>query len=128
MTTYSVPAIVLSVDKSKNTCEVEPLDGSADFVDVPLQADKGKGMVLYPVIGSVVIVSMLDKDSAFVSMVSEVELIDFQTQNESLKTLIEDLIAAIKAITVTTPSGPSGTPVNFAQFDSIKTRLSKLFK
>lgn len=43
----------------------------------------------------------------------------------TLKGLLEETMDAIKAITVPTPSGPSGTPVNFAQFDSIKARLQQ---
>ena len=41
-----------------------------------------------------------------------------------LKTKLEELIDAIKAITVPTPAGPSGTPNNFVDFDAIKTDLS----
>lgn len=41
-----------------------------------------------------------------------------------LKTKLEELIDAIKAITVPTPAGPSGTPNNAVQFDTIKGDLS----
>lgn len=125
---YCALATVLSVDKSANTCDVEPLDNTAELVEVRLQAGNGKGLVMYPVVGSVVVVSFFSRDDAYVSLVSEVELFDIQTQNESLKAIITDLCSAIKTLTVTTPSGPSGTPINFAQFDTITNRLNNLFK
>lgn len=125
---YSILATVTSVDKASNTCDVKPLDSTADFFDVRLQAGKGAGVVLYPAVGSVVVVSLLNKDNAFVSLFSEVELLDIQTQSESLKSVLVDLLAAIKVLTVTTPAGPSGTPVNAVSFTQLENRLNKLFK
>ena len=45
---------------------------------------------------------------------------------ENLKGLMEELIDAIKAMTVPTPAGPSGTAINFAQFDAVKNRLQEM--
>jgi len=45
---------------------------------------------------------------------------------EKLKGLMEDLITAINAMTVPTPAGPSGTPINSAQFESVKGRLQTM--
>lgn len=42
---------------------------------------------------------------------------------DTLKGIIEELIDAITAITVTTPAGPSSTPSNAPQFTSIKAKL-----
>jgi len=44
----------------------------------------------------------------------------------TLKGLLEDLIAAIKAMTVPTPAGPSGTAINAPQFDAVKNQLSTM--
>ena len=41
---------------------------------------------------------------------------------DTLKGLLDELIDAIAALTVPTGVGPSGTPVNIAQFQSIKSR------
>jgi hypothetical protein len=54
------------------------------------------------------------------------DLFTIKTSNESLKTILKDLITAIGALTVTTGVGPSGIPINKAQFDAIKTRLDNL--
>jgi hypothetical protein len=44
---------------------------------------------------------------------------------ETLKGLLGETMDAINALTVPTPAGPSGTPVNAAQFASIKARLTQ---
>jgi hypothetical protein len=54
------------------------------------------------------------------------DLFTIKTQNESLKKILSDLIDAIGALTVTTGVGPSGIPINKAQFDAIKNRLANL--
>lgn len=42
---------------------------------------------------------------------------------ETLKGIVEDIIGAITKITVPTPLGPSGIPINVAEFESIKAQL-----
>lgn len=44
----------------------------------------------------------------------------------TLKNLLERLITSIQSITVPTPVGISGTPINTAQFASIKSELGKI--
>jgi len=51
-----------------------------------------------------------------------------KNQQEDLKKLFKDLVAEIMKITVTTGTGPSGTPINIAQFQQIDLRIAKLFK
>lgn len=46
----------------------------------------------------------------------------------SLKTILLDLVKALKALTVTTPVGPSGTPINVAQFVKVENQINQLFK
>jgi len=59
--------------------------------------------------------------------VIEVEsIIKIATASESLHAILNDLITAITLITVPTPGGPSGVPVNAATFNTILTRLSNL--
>ena len=43
-----------------------------------------------------------------------------------LVSIIEELLSAIKALTVPTGTGPSGTPINFAQFDAVKNKLKNI--
>lgn len=54
--------------------------------------------------------------------------ITIKRSSESLKKIISDLIDKILLLTVTTPNGPSGTPINAADFTAIKQRLPNLFE
>ncbi|MGI9158242.1 MAG: phage baseplate assembly protein V [Saprospiraceae bacterium] len=47
---------------------------------------------------------------------------------ETLKAILTDLIDAILAETHPTGTGPSGTPINAAQYTAIKNRLPNLFQ
>jgi hypothetical protein len=124
---FSVPAKVTAVDKDQNTIDCEPLDGSADFVEVRLTAAPGKGFVLYPVVGSLVVVSFFSKDDAFVSLVSEVDTLALESQNESLLHLLSDLLDEMSRLRVTTNQGPSIEVINKPAILAIKSRLKNLF-
>jgi len=63
---------VKSVDEANFTCECEPIDGSADFFGVLLNADKKKGFVLVPKVGSFVVVTQMSETTSCVVMVSDV--------------------------------------------------------
>lgn len=49
-------------------------------------------------------------------------------KDESLKQFLSSLIDNIAAITVTTPQGPSSSPINASKITALKTELSKIFK
>jgi hypothetical protein len=129
---YSQPCTVVSVDAASKTCIVTPTNGDANR-KARLTAYNGN-LILYPVVGSFVIITYINRIDCYVAMFSEVDnfeyVIDgkftFENGDESLKGLINDLITAIKAITVTTPAGPSGLPVNIADFTAINTRFNTL--
>lgn len=55
-------------------------------------------------------------------------LVKMSTSGESMHALLKDLMAAIKAITVGTPSGTSTVPVNATTFDILTTRLDNLLQ
>ncbi|TDN38613.1 hypothetical protein E4631_24025 [Hymenobacter sp. UV11] len=124
---YSVLAKVTAVDKTNNTIDCEPLDDSAELLEVRLQAQTGKGLVLYPVVGSDVVVSFFSKDDAFVAMVSQVESVALESQNESLFQLLSDLVDEVSSLRVTTNQGPSIEVINKPAILAIKSRLKNLF-
>lgn len=68
---------VTTVDKDNITCDVKPVNGAADLLDVRLRADDGNkdGQIIYPKIGSLVLIAPVDNDRAtyFVAMFSEVD-------------------------------------------------------
>ena len=49
-----------------------------------------------------------------------------KTGSENMFTFLKDLLTYIKALTVPTPSGTSGIPINSSDFDSLITRLDNL--
>jgi hypothetical protein len=60
------------------------------------------------------------------TMVDIGSLIKIGTASESLFGLLNDLLTAIMALTVTTSTGPSSVPVNLTSFSALSTRLSNL--
>lgn len=54
--------------------------------------------------------------------------VTIKRSSESLKKIISDILDKIIAQTHPTPSGPSGPPMNVADFTVIKTRLNNLFE
>lgn len=123
---YDSLAKVTSVNGT--TVDVELLKEGLVLFDVRLTAADAKGFLITPKVGSIVMVSYMDRVNAYVTMYSEIDLYTIQNENESLKKILSDLIGAIEQMTVTTPSGPSGTPINISSFTQIKNRLDKIFK
>lgn len=143
-----VPAVVKAVDKTTASCTVEIND--LEVGEVRLQATVGnnlKGKKLYPAIDSVVLVEKIgDKGEfaiAFYSELSEVSLsvgetlfkqdingFEIRKQNETLKSILNDLVTQVKAITVlcNAPGTPSGVPSNAPAFDAITQRVNQLLK
>ena len=70
----SIPAKV--IDVNGHLCDVEPVNGDAEILDVRLQTSNVKGQYLKPKINSIVYISMLDEDNYFVSTYGELELIE----------------------------------------------------
>lgn len=124
---YSLIGKVTKVDKDKNTCTVEPIDGTPKIFDVKFSPSDSIDFLIVPKVDSMVVVSFMNKDNAFVSMFSEVDKYTIKSSEEDLKTILSDLIDTINQMTVTTAMGASGTPINIADFTDIKTRLDKLF-
>ncbi|MEO1053909.1 MAG: hypothetical protein AAFX87_24950 [Bacteroidota bacterium] len=69
-----------------------------------------------------------DEGSPQVEVSVESAGITIKKDDEDLKSIITDLITAIKALTVSTGVGPSGPPINIADFAAIEARIPKLFK
>lgn len=70
---YSVVCEVSNVSEVDMTCDCTPLDGSAELLEVRLQAQLEDGWVLVPKEGSVVTVTTLNQTTGFVSQVSEID-------------------------------------------------------
>ena len=71
---YAKVGKVLEVNKIEKTVYVKPIDDSAEIFDVRLQAESETGgLVLYPKVGSMVLVVFINKNSAAVVNTSEIE-------------------------------------------------------
>lgn len=139
---YTFPVIVKSVDKSKRTVTVTDLE-DFEYTDVRLTAviDESKAVVIYPKLGSTVLVSMIgnELEQLFVSSVREVESIDavientefhidasghrIKRGNEDLLSVLNDLIDELNKIVVI-----QGTSVNVPATTLIKQRLNTILK
>jgi hypothetical protein len=94
---------VTSVDSP--TCVCSPVDGSADIEDVRLKAGDGDGVLFIPVIGSVVIVQLINDVEGYVSMFSDVDSIQLLdgsfgglTKTQELKTQLDKTNEVVQII------------------------------
>jgi hypothetical protein len=139
---------VCKVDKVNGmSCDCSPIDGSAAVNDVRITADfdSANKFVLIPKVGSLVIVSFLNNDIGYVSMVNEVSEVLYKNGDtvfrvddkfllasgtENLLTLMLDLIQAMIDERHMTNTGPtiSLTPDSITKYEGIKTRFGTLLK
>jgi hypothetical protein len=127
-----LPATVLSVNKAEAIIDAQPLERDApELFDVRLRAvddDTATGLIAWPVVGSVVLIGLIGNDinTAFVVAASEVESFTISSAQESLLTVLQDLIAEIKAMRFTTNQGPTIQLLNSPAFDALAQRLPNL--
>ena len=131
---YSLPCSVVSING--DLAELKPLNGDANLLDVKLLAGaSGTPLLITPVIDSVVIATFLSKDTAFISIYSEIESIklrgdqfgglvkveELTNKISALETKLNDLITKynshIHITTATVALGPPGVifPVTTAE-------------
>lgn len=72
---YSLACNVLEVDEDKRTITAEPINGNAQIYDVRLQSElsASEGLVIFPKVNSVVIVTFINSMAGFVSLFTEIE-------------------------------------------------------
>ena len=128
---------VSDIDLATFTCTCTPIDGSAEFYDVLLNADADKGFTLIPTSDSVVIVQQTSQANAYLTMVSKVDQVyiagdangglvkvqvlnaalnNLQTEINTLKTLTGTAIAVYSGIL---DSGVSAATFNAAVLPQI---------
>ena len=139
-------ATVLSVDKEKGICKVtnDKLEYNVRLASV-INTNKEK-FFLYPKLNSKVLVSAIDEDinQLYVAKYSEIEQLrlqigntdfcidkegfNFKKGNESLKSLMVELIGAIKNLKFTTNVGPTINMINILEFEAVETKFKQLLK
>lgn len=100
---YSKTGKVKNIDETERTCDVEPVDGSAEIFGVRLQASikSNAGVVLIPKDGSFVTVTFMNKDTGYISQTTEVAKVigkleddgefDFTVGNSTLKVTKDEI-------------------------------------
>lgn len=81
-----------SVDLTTLTCYCVPLNEDADIINVRLMANIDNGFLLIPEVDSIVVVSFLSDDSAYVSLVSKVSEVHLNGKNFDGLVKINDLV------------------------------------
>lgn len=118
------------------SADVTPVDGGADITAVQfsdetrVQYDRASHTLTVDVSGIVLTIDTAQiKALAGAAEVTVKEAgITIKNENESLKTILTDLIDAILQETHPTGTGPSGPPINAAAYTAIKQRLPNLFE
>lgn len=129
-----VSGTVLAVNKAEATCDVQPLDTAApEIFDVRLRAvddEQLTGLIIWPQVGSVVLVGLIDNDpnTAFLSLASEVESYTLSTEQESLLTWLQDLVQALQQLVLLTNAGATTglLPTSQQALQQLLTRLPNL--
>ncbi|MBB6274738.1 hypothetical protein HDF26_005220 [Pedobacter cryoconitis] len=142
---YAKIGRVVAVDLKGMTCDVQPIDGSSKILGVHLQTDSDHGgFLLIPKDKSLVSVIFINKETAVLANSGELTSATFQIEKtkfemtsegfllqkeqETLKKLMLDLLAAIKLMTFTTNMGPTIKLINEAQFTAIENRFKSFLK
>lgn len=130
---FAMPAVneqvVCLMDEN---CEEGAVIGALySSVDTPASFGEGKAGVIFED-GSKAVYDKATKTLTIKTeskvIIEAKNLVSIKTETQSLKAILSDLIDAILLETHTTATGPSGTPLNFAQYQAIKTRISSLLE
>ena len=95
---YSLPCKVISL--KDNFAKLEPLNGDPNLLDVKLIAGSAEfPLLITPAINSVVIATFLSKDTAFISIYSEVESIALRGDQYGGLILVNELVDQLGKLT-----------------------------
>ncbi len=97
---YSIVAKVVSVDTAEKTCEVAPIDGTANISDVRLAPDGAvePGILPVPAVDSVVIVDMINDSDGYVAMYSAVDSLIIRTTSGNILQLQDGSLGGIPIV------------------------------
>ena len=139
-------AMVVSVDKEKGTCLAA--DDGLEY-KARLSAvinNESEKFFLFPKVGSKVLIACIEEDlhQLYVAKYSDIEdfqlkiadsilVMDasgfnFKKENESLRSLVLELIDGIKKMRFTTNFGPTINLINIADFEAVETKFKSLLK
>jgi len=128
---------VIDTDETLGTCTVETLDSAVQYTNVRISAGQDFNSIRIPAIDSIVIISFLNSDNAYVSLIDEagkykITVVDeegetaslrdiLERQNQVIRSYVDEISTAINAATFKHPYGPTiAEPINKVQFDQAK--------
>lgn len=96
---YSLECKVVSID-GDSLAELEPLNGDPNLIDIKLIAGASDSPVLItPATDSVVIATFLSKNTAFISLYSEVESVQLRGEQYGGLIKVEELVTQLDKVT-----------------------------
>ena len=141
---YAKIAEVTAVDTDVKTCDVKPIDGTSEIFDVFLNLDETTGQFREPVVGALICIVFITKETAVAVNYSELKqhnvkiketefIIDekgflLRKADENLAKLMDDLLKEILKMKFTTNTGSTITLVNAPEFVGIQNRFKNLLK
>ncbi len=141
---YAKIAEVMAVDVEAKTCDVKPIDGGSEIFGVFLNLDEKSGQFREPVVGALICVVFVTKETAVAVNYSELKqhnvkiketefIIDekgflLRKADENLAKLMDDLLKEILKMKFTTNTGSTITLVNAPEFVGIQNRFKNLLK
>ncbi len=138
-------AKITEINETNETCSAKALVSNLEYSDILLSINKS-GIVEIPEVNSKILCGIIENNKASVFVIKTEKTdkiiirnsgdyilsfdgkIEIKNNTGDLKTIISDLINAIKIITVPTGVGPSGVPINVVQFDAVLQKLNLLMK
>jgi len=93
--TYSEVCTIKNIDTNKYLCDCTPIDGSAILVNVRLIADDKTGFKLIPKENSIVIVTLINNTTGYISMCSEIDEIHLNGDNLDGIVKVNDLVTKL---------------------------------
>ncbi len=141
---YAKIAEVTAVDTDVKTCDVKPIDGTSEIFDVFLNLDETTGQFREPVVGALICIVFITKETAVAVNYSELKQYNVKIKeteftidengfllkkaDENLAKLMDDLLKEILKMKFTTNTGSTITLVNSPEFTAIKNRFKNLLK
>ncbi|TGE23558.1 hypothetical protein [Hymenobacter metallicola] len=118
-----ISGTVVAVRPDEDTCDVQPNSDDAVVFDVALLNG------IYPAEGAEVLIGLVENRlvDTFLIAADKVTHYRLATEQENFLTWAQDFLQAIMQLTVTTPAGPSGVPINLPAFQQLAERLPNLF-
>jgi hypothetical protein len=117
-----VPGTVTAVRMAEEVCDVQPENGDALVTDVVL----GNG--IFPAEGAQVLIGRVENRPTDTFLISADTVTHFRlaTEQESLHTLLKDLIAEVRALKFTTNAGPTIALITDLNWQVLATRVDNL--